>query len=249
MSVRLHVRADRPEMRCVRPGEGGGRGPRRVACRRAPVLVRGSSPSRALLTVGMSAVRPTRRKMTDFRSNSARCARSRSARWYHRPVGGKQTPLRMADRFAAARAKGFVGRQAEVEAFRRILTDGRGAVVHVHGSAGIGKSTLLHQFAWLATRSGRPVTVIAQEPAEAADGAAGSGPAPPHVAPAPSSWSMSPERCRPPKGFLPTCPTTACWPSPTVNRRRSPGGPIPPGSASSTPCRSPRWIPWTAPSS
>ncbi|MFI8278167.1 AAA family ATPase [Streptomyces sp. NPDC085929] len=98
-------------------------------------------------------------------------------------MGGQQTPLRMADRFAAARAKGFVGRHAEVEAFRRILADGRGAVVHVHGSAGIGKSTLLHHFAWLATRSGRPVTVIAQEPAEAADGAAGSVPAPPHVAP------------------------------------------------------------------
>ncbi|WP_405680620.1 ATP-binding protein [Streptomyces sp. NBC_00868] len=89
----------------------------------------------------------------------------------------------MADRFAAARAKGFVGRQAEVDAFRRILADGRGAVVRVHGSAGIGKSTLLHQFAWLATRVGRPVTVIAHEPAQPADGSAGNVPTPAHVAP------------------------------------------------------------------
>ncbi|MFI8277547.1 hypothetical protein ACIGBH_22050 [Streptomyces sp. NPDC085929] len=99
-------------------------------------------------------------------------------------MGGQQAPLRMADRFAAARAKGFVGRQAEVEAFRRILADGHGAVVHVHGSAGIGKSTLLHHFAWLATRVGRPVTVIAHEPAESAYGkATGDVSAPAHVAP------------------------------------------------------------------
>ncbi len=71
----------------------------------------------------------------------------------------------MADRFAAARARGFVGRQAEVAEFRRILAEGCGAVVHVHGSAGIGKSTLLHQFAWLARSAGRPVTVLAHEPA------------------------------------------------------------------------------------
>ncbi|MEU6070136.1 ATP-binding protein [Streptomyces sp. NPDC047082] len=95
-------------------------------------------------------------------------------------MGGQQAPQRMADRFAAARARGFVGRRAEVEAFRRILADGRGAVVHVHGSAGIGKSTLLHQFAWLADGVGRPVTVIAQEQA-AGDGAADASL--PHVAP------------------------------------------------------------------
>ncbi|MFE2140758.1 hypothetical protein ACFXA3_03200 [Streptomyces sp. NPDC059456] len=104
-------------------------------------------------------------------------------------MGGQQTPPRMADRFAAARAKGFVGRQAEVEAFRRILADARGAVVHVHGSAGIGKSTLLRQFAWLAARAGRPVTVIAQEAAvpTPVPTAAPAGPAAPASSTAPGA--------------------------------------------------------------
>ncbi|MFJ7154093.1 hypothetical protein ACIQUQ_04060 [Streptomyces sp. NPDC101118] len=67
------------------------------------------------------------------------------------------TTTRLADRFAEARARGFVGRSAETVVFERILASGLGAVVHVHGPAGIGKTTLLHRFAWLAGRAGRPV--------------------------------------------------------------------------------------------
>lgn len=94
----------------------------------------------------------------------------------------------MADRFAAARARGFVGRRDEVAEFGRILAAGGGAVVHVHGCAGIGKSTLLHQFAWLAAAAGRPVVHHADAAVAGAGGwtpARDAGPAlaPPPLAP------------------------------------------------------------------
>ncbi|WP_030200253.1 ATP-binding protein [Streptomyces sp. NRRL S-87] len=83
---------------------------------------------------------------------------------------------RLADRFAEARARGFVGRRAEVERFRRILAEGQGAVVHVHGPAGIGKSTLLRQFGWLAARAGRPVVRVDAESGSGETGPGGLAP-------------------------------------------------------------------------
>ncbi|GAA1253796.1 ATP-binding protein [Kitasatospora nipponensis] len=55
----------------------------------------------------------------------------------------------MADRLAQGRERGFVGRRAEGERFAALLASGAGAVVHVHGPGGIGKSALVH---WLAAQ-------------------------------------------------------------------------------------------------
>ncbi|RSO02425.1 AAA family ATPase [Streptomyces sp. WAC 06783] len=63
---------------------------------------------------------------------------------------------RLGDRLVTAREEGFVGRRRETAAFRALLAAGRGAVVYVHGPGGIGKTTLLHHFAQLARRAGRP---------------------------------------------------------------------------------------------
>ncbi|MFH8404186.1 hypothetical protein ACH4FX_05335 [Streptomyces sp. NPDC018019] len=72
---------------------------------------------------------------------------------------------RLGDRIVAAREEGFVGRRGETAAFRTLLAAGRGAVVYLHGPGGIGKTTLLHHFARLARRSGRPAVRL--EAAEA----------------------------------------------------------------------------------
>ncbi|MEU2787838.1 hypothetical protein [Streptomyces sp. NPDC007100] len=63
---------------------------------------------------------------------------------------------RLGDRLVAAREEGFAGRRGEAAAFGALLAAGRGAVVYVHGPGGIGKTTLLHHFAQLARRAGRP---------------------------------------------------------------------------------------------
>jgi len=64
--------------------------------------------------------------------------------------------MRWADRLATARRRGFVGRTAEVSRFGRLLADpDEPRVVYVHGPGGVGKTTLLHQFAWLAEQAGR----------------------------------------------------------------------------------------------
>ncbi|MEU7046393.1 ATP-binding protein [Streptomyces varsoviensis] len=64
---------------------------------------------------------------------------------------------RLGDRLTTARDHGFVGRRQETAAFRALLTAGDGAVVHVHGPGGIGKTALLHHFGRLGLRAGRPV--------------------------------------------------------------------------------------------
>ncbi|OKI00659.1 hypothetical protein A6A06_17015 [Streptomyces sp. CB02923] len=66
----------------------------------------------------------------------------------------------MGDRLVTAREEGFVGRRGETAAFRALLAAGRGAVVYVHGPGGIGKTTLLHHFAQLAARAGRPAVQL-----------------------------------------------------------------------------------------
>jgi ATP/maltotriose-dependent transcriptional regulator MalT len=64
--------------------------------------------------------------------------------------------VRWADRLATARRRGFVGRTAELSRFRTLLADpDEPRVVYVHGPGGVGKTALLHQFAWLAEQAGR----------------------------------------------------------------------------------------------
>jgi hypothetical protein len=63
---------------------------------------------------------------------------------------------RLADRLAQARRRAFAGRDAEIGLFRGLLDPpGQGAVVHVHGPGGIGKTTLLREFAHLGADAGR----------------------------------------------------------------------------------------------
>jgi len=64
------------------------------------------------------------------------------------------------DRLAEARRREFVGRSAELALFADLLDDGAGAIVYVHGPGGIGKTSLLHQFDWLARARGRAVARI-----------------------------------------------------------------------------------------
>jgi hypothetical protein len=65
---------------------------------------------------------------------------------------------RLADRLTAARRRSFVGRSAELAAFRDLLApDAAEVVLFVHGPGGTGRSTLLRQFGWLAEDAGRTV--------------------------------------------------------------------------------------------
>jgi energy-coupling factor transporter ATP-binding protein EcfA2 len=65
---------------------------------------------------------------------------------------------RLIDRLAAARRRAFVGREEELARFRALLDPAEaGTVVFVHGPGGIGKSTLLRHFGWLAEADGRRV--------------------------------------------------------------------------------------------
>lgn len=71
--------------------------------------------------------------------------------------GTSRTGERIADRLSAARTALFTGRKHELEAFREaLLSEGAGSVVwHVHGPGGIGKTTLLREFAAIARECGR----------------------------------------------------------------------------------------------
>src|SRR5262245_65726893 len=69
---------------------------------------------------------------------------------------------RLADRLVAARRARFVGRTAELELFGQSLTASEPpfAVAHVVGPGGIGKTTLLQEFACMAAATGRSVVRI-----------------------------------------------------------------------------------------
>jgi hypothetical protein len=71
-------------------------------------------------------------------------------------------PLRLADRLAAARHGRFVGRRAELDLFHSVLIEQPPplAVLHLHGPGGIGKTSLLREFARAAAEAGRPVIQI-----------------------------------------------------------------------------------------
>src|SRR5262245_13586013 len=66
---------------------------------------------------------------------------------------------RIADRLALARRNRFVGRSAEIEMFRSALLAGEGPFValHLSGTGGVGKTTLIHELARVAEEIGRAV--------------------------------------------------------------------------------------------
>jgi hypothetical protein len=69
---------------------------------------------------------------------------------------------RIADRLAAARRGRFVGRIAELELFRSALLAAEPpfAVLHIYGTGGVGKTTLLREYAEVAADSGRSVVYL-----------------------------------------------------------------------------------------
>jgi hypothetical protein len=69
-----------------------------------------------------------------------------------------ETTGRIASDLPRLRRQAFVGRQAELRAFREALSEGTGPIVwHVHGLGGIGKTTLLRRLADEAREAGRSV--------------------------------------------------------------------------------------------
>ena len=71
------------------------------------------------------------------------------------PRGSRSQGVTLAARLADRDRERFVGREAELDLLERCLTDDQpAAVVFVHGPGGIGKSTLLREFARRATAAG-----------------------------------------------------------------------------------------------
>jgi Cdc6-like AAA superfamily ATPase len=70
--------------------------------------------------------------------------------------------LRIADRLAAARRERFVGRIAELELFRSALLAAEPpfAVLHIYGTGGVGKTTLLREYLRVAAESGRSAVYL-----------------------------------------------------------------------------------------
>jgi len=75
---------------------------------------------------------------------------------------GSLTRGRIADRLASARRSRFVGRDAEIEIFRSALLADEPPFValHVNGAGGVGKTTLLQEFARVAGEEGHAVVRI-----------------------------------------------------------------------------------------
>jgi DNA-binding winged helix-turn-helix (wHTH) protein len=69
---------------------------------------------------------------------------------------------RLADRLASARRSRFVGREAEIETFRQALAADEPPFValHVVGSGGVGKTTLLQEFERVSRDAGREVVSV-----------------------------------------------------------------------------------------
>jgi hypothetical protein len=68
-----------------------------------------------------------------------------------------EASLRIADRLSATRRQGFVGREAELELFRAALLADEPpfVVLHIYGPGGVGKTTLLHEYARVAAEHDR----------------------------------------------------------------------------------------------
>src|SRR5262245_17221617 len=78
------------------------------------------------------------------------------------PTSGRRTavPRRIKDLMTDRAAVGFVGREREVELLLGVLAEDAPPVWHVHGIAGIGKSSLLDVFATAARGRGAAVVRV-----------------------------------------------------------------------------------------
>ena len=76
--------------------------------------------------------------------------------------GANPDCARIADRLASARRRRFVGREEELEIFRSALQSSEPPFValHVTGTGGVGKTTLLKEYGLAAQEAGRPVVRI-----------------------------------------------------------------------------------------
>jgi hypothetical protein len=87
----------------------------------------------------------------------------------------------LADRLTTARRRGFVGRRAQLDAFRAMLappgaSGADACVLYVHGPGGVGKTTLLRECAAFAATAGCHVTWLdGREPGGYAAGGGGAG--------------------------------------------------------------------------
>src|SRR5688572_2227653 len=131
--------------------------PRRRVTRRRRLPTTASSPSSARLATppasGCGTPRPT------SLSRSALCRPPRSLR---SSVQAQQPPESIGRRLAQTAQMRFVGRRAELAQFETALQEPSPpfAVLHVHGVGGVGKSTLLREFARLAKDAGRAVIAL-----------------------------------------------------------------------------------------
>jgi len=64
---------------------------------------------------------------------------------------------RLRERLSENLSRRFVGRDAEISLFKDVLNSGQAALLWVYGPGGVGKSTLLHRLAQLASDRGMPV--------------------------------------------------------------------------------------------
>ena len=72
------------------------------------------------------------------------------------------SPPRLADRLAVSRQARFVGRETELALFRSALLAAESPfnVLHIYGPGGVGKSTLLREYARMAAAMNRPAVLI-----------------------------------------------------------------------------------------
>ncbi|MBK8901087.1 MAG: ATP-binding protein [Anaerolineaceae bacterium] len=72
------------------------------------------------------------------------------------------TPAKLADRLATVRHGRFVGRETELALFRSALLAELApfVVLHVYGPGGVGKTTLLHEYARVARTAGRTAVLL-----------------------------------------------------------------------------------------
>src|SRR5437867_12220557 len=78
--------------------------------------------------------------------------------------------MRLGDRLSAARHRQFVGREGERALFRSALESPElpFSILHVYGPGGVGKTTLLKEFAYIAEQAAIPSVYVDARNIEAA---------------------------------------------------------------------------------
>jgi AAA ATPase domain len=77
-----------------------------------------------------------------------------------RPAIPRQAAGPLRERLSESLRRRFVGRDAEITVFTELLSSGQAALLWVYGPGGVGKSTLLHRLAQLASDEGMSVLVL-----------------------------------------------------------------------------------------